>query len=82
MNVLYSLGHLATIPRHKPMLWLDQGEGLVQASYGDKLSGNKSEAECDFTNRNTTFMTWNPDAYSQDARNIWWNTGAWQSTEQ
>ncbi len=55
MNILYSLQHLGcTIPPQADAGWLgDIGPG---PSYLDKGSGGP---ENDFTNRNTTFMTWN-----------------------
>lgn len=55
MNVLYSLQHVGfTIPPQADTYWVGQaGPG---PSYLDKNSGGP---ENDFTNRNTTFMTWN-----------------------
>ncbi len=55
MNVLYSLQHLGyTIPPQADAGWIGAiGPG---PSYLDKDSGGP---ESDFTNRNTTFMTWN-----------------------
>jgi multimeric flavodoxin WrbA len=55
MNVLYSLQHLGcTIPPQADSGWIGAiGPG---PSYLDKGSGGP---ENDFTNRNTTFMTWN-----------------------
>jgi multimeric flavodoxin WrbA len=55
MNVLYSLQHLGyTIPPQADAGWIgDAGPG---PSYLDTGSGGP---ENDFTNRNTTFMTWN-----------------------
>jgi len=55
MNVLYSLQHLGfTIPPQADAAWLGGvGPG---PSYSDPGSGGP---ENDFTNRNTTFMTWN-----------------------
>jgi multimeric flavodoxin WrbA len=55
MNVLYSLQHLGyTIPPQADAGWIGQaGPG---PSYLDEGSGGP---ENDFTNRNTTFMTWN-----------------------
>lgn len=55
MNVLYSLQHIGfTIPPQADTYWVGQaGPG---PSYLDKGSGGP---ENDFTNRNTTFMTWN-----------------------
>jgi multimeric flavodoxin WrbA len=54
MNVLYSLQHLGyTIPPQADAGWI--GEAGPGPSYGDKGVG----LDNDFTNRNTTFMTWN-----------------------
>ncbi len=55
MNVLYSLQHLGcTIPPQADAGWV--GEAGPGPSYLDKGSGGP---ENDFTNRNTTFATWN-----------------------
>jgi multimeric flavodoxin WrbA len=55
MGVLYSLQHLGfTIPPQADAGWI--GEAGPGPSYLDKGSGGP---ENDFTNRNTTFMTWN-----------------------
>ena len=55
MNVLYSLQHLGyVIPPQADAGWI--GEVGPGASYLDEGSGGP---ENDFTNRNTTFMTWN-----------------------
>ena len=55
MNILYSLQHLGyTIPPQADSAWL--GEAGPGPSYLDEGSGGP---ENDFTNRNTTFMTWN-----------------------
>ena len=55
MNVLYSLQHLGyVIPPQADAGWL--GEAGPGPSYLDPDSGGP---ENDFTNRNTTFMTWN-----------------------
>jgi multimeric flavodoxin WrbA len=59
MNVLYSLQHLGcTIPPQADAGWIGEaGPGL---SYGDdRPDGSKEGLDNDFTNRNTTFMTWN-----------------------
>lgn len=58
-NVLYSLQHLGyTIPPQADAGWI--GEAGPGPSYGDKLdTGAVAGVENDFTNRNTTFMTWN-----------------------
>lgn len=59
MNVLYSLQHLGyTIPPQADAGWI--GEAGPGPSYGDKLDdGTIVGVNNDFTNRNTTFMTWN-----------------------
>lgn len=55
MNVLYSLQHIGyTIPPQADAGWI--GEAGPGPSYLDKGSGGP---ENDFTNMNTTFMTWN-----------------------
>lgn len=55
MNILYSLQHLGyTIPPQADAYWV--GEAGPGPSYMDPGSGGP---ENDFTNRNTTFMTWN-----------------------
>ena len=55
MNILYSLQHLGfTIPPQADSCWL--GEAGPGPSYTDPGSGGP---ENDFTNRNTTFLTWN-----------------------
>ncbi len=58
-NVLYSLQHLGcTIPPQADAGWV--GEAGPGPSYGDKLpDGSRAGLSNDFTNRNTTFMTWN-----------------------
>lgn len=55
MNILYSLQHIGyTIPPQADTYWVGQaGPG---PSYLDKDSGGPQN---EFTNRNTTFMTWN-----------------------
>lgn len=59
MNILYSLQHVGfTIPPNADAGWI--GEAGPGPSYGDKLDdGTKAGIDNDFTNRNTTFMTWN-----------------------
>lgn len=59
MNILYSLQHLGyTIPPQADAGWI--GEAGPGASYGDKEDdGSIAGVDNDFTNRNTTFMTWN-----------------------
>lgn len=55
MNILYSLQHLGyTIPPQADAGWI--GEAGPGPSYLDKESGGPDN---EFTNRNTTFMTWN-----------------------
>jgi multimeric flavodoxin WrbA len=55
MNILYSLQHIGyTIPPQADAGWI--GEAGPGPSYLDPGSGGP---ENDFTNRNTTFMTWN-----------------------
>jgi len=55
MNVLYSLQHLGyTVPPQADSGWI--GAAGPGPSYLDEGSGGP---ENDFTNRNTTFMTWN-----------------------
>lgn len=55
MNILYSLQHLGyTVPPQADAAWV--GEAGPGPSYLDEGSGGP---ENDFTNRNTTFMTWN-----------------------
>jgi multimeric flavodoxin WrbA len=55
MNILYSLQHLGyVIPPQADACWL--GEAGPGPSYLDPGSGGP---ENEFTNRNTTFMTWN-----------------------
>ncbi|MEE8330208.1 MAG: flavodoxin family protein [Acidimicrobiia bacterium] len=55
MNMLYSLQHLGyTVPPQADAGWI--GEAGPGPSYMDPDSGGP---ENDFTNRNTTFMTWN-----------------------
>lgn len=55
MNILYSLQHLGfAIPPQADAAWI--GEAGPGPSYRDPESGGP---ENDFTNRNTTFMTWN-----------------------
>ncbi len=59
-NILYSLQHIGyTIPPQADAGWV--GEAGPGASYGDKKPSGKGHVgfDNDFTNRNTTFMTWN-----------------------
>jgi multimeric flavodoxin WrbA len=59
MDILYSMQHLSfTIPPTADAGWL--GEIGPGPSYGDKLEdGTRAGFDSEFTNRNTTFMTWN-----------------------
>lgn len=59
MDVLYSLQHVGyTIPPQADAGWI--GEAGPGPSYGDQLDdGTRVGLDNDFTNRNTTFMTWN-----------------------
>lgn len=59
MNILYSLQHIGyTIPPAADAGWI--GEAGPGPSYGDELEdGSRAGLNNDFTNRNTTFMTWN-----------------------
>lgn len=58
-NILYSLQHVGySIPPQADAGWI--GEAGPGASYGDKNEdGTLAGIDNDFTNRNTTFMTWN-----------------------
>ena len=59
MNLLYSLQHLGfTIPPQADAGWV--GEAGPGPSYGDVApDGSRVGLDNQFTNRNTTFMTWN-----------------------
>jgi multimeric flavodoxin WrbA len=58
MNILYSLQHLGyVIPPQADAGWI--GEAGPGPSYGDVVDGRPVGIDNDFTNRNTTFMTWN-----------------------
>ena len=58
MSVLYALQHLGyVIPPQADAGWI--GEAGPGPSYGDVVDGRVVGADNDFTNRNTTFMTWN-----------------------
>ncbi len=59
MNILYSLGHLGyTIPPQADAGWI--GEAGPGPSYGDEQDdGGRVGFDNEFTQRNTTFMTWN-----------------------
>ena len=58
-NVLYSLQHIGcSIPPQADAGWI--GEAGPGPSYGDELEdGSRAGFANEFTNRNTTFMTWN-----------------------
>ena len=60
MNILYSLQHIGyCIPPQADAGWI--GEAGPGPSYGDSMPDGKGRVglDNDFTNRNTTFMTWN-----------------------
>lgn len=59
MDILYSLQHIGySIPPAADAGWI--GEAGPGPSYGDKLDdGTIAGFDNDFTNRNTTFMSWN-----------------------
>ena len=59
MGILYALQHLGyTIPPQADAGWI--GEAGPGPSYGDERDdGTRVGADNDFTQRNTTFMTWN-----------------------
>ena len=58
-NVLYSLQHIGySVPPQADAGWI--GEAGPGPSYGDLLDdGSRVGIDNEFTNRNTTFMTWN-----------------------
>ena len=58
-NVLYSLQHIGyAIPPQSDAGWI--GEAGPGPSYGDRLAdGSRIGLENEFTQRNTTFLTWN-----------------------
>ena len=58
-NILYSLQHIGySIPPQADAGWI--GEAGPGPSYGDELEdGSRVGFDNEFTNRNTTFMTWN-----------------------
>ena len=58
-NVLYSLKHIGcSVPPQADAGWI--GEAGPGPSYGDELEdGSRAGLDNEFTNRNTTFMTWN-----------------------
>jgi hypothetical protein len=59
MGMLYALQHLGyCIPPQADAGWI--GEAGPGPSYGDTLDdGRRAGLDNDFTQRNTTFMTWN-----------------------
>jgi len=58
MSILYVLGHLGlTIPPQADCGWI--GEAGPGPSYGDDVDGKPAGFDNDFTQRNTTIMTWN-----------------------
>ena len=58
MSILYSLQHLGyVIPPQADAGWI--GEAGPGPSYGDQLNGKRAGFDNVFTQRNTTFMTWN-----------------------
>lgn len=59
MSITYALAHLGyTIPPQADCGWV--GEAGPGASYGDELEdGRRAGFDNDFTQRNTTIMTWN-----------------------
>ena len=58
MTVLYALGHLGyTIPPQADCGWI--GEAGPGPSYGDEVDGRPAGFDNEFTQRNTTIMTWN-----------------------
>jgi len=59
MSILYALGHLGyTIPPQADCGWI--GEAGPGPSYGDEVEeGRRAGFDNDFTQRNTTIMTWN-----------------------
>ena len=58
-NVLYSLQHIGcSVPPQADAGWI--GEAGPGPSYSDELEdGSRAGLDNEFTNRNTTFMTWN-----------------------
>lgn len=58
MSILYAMGHVGlTIPPQADCGWI--GEAGPGPSYGDEVDGKRAGFDNDFTNRNTTIMTWN-----------------------
>ena len=74
MNILYSLQHLGyVIPPQADAGWI--GEAGPGPSYLDPGSGGP---ENDFTNRNTTFMTWNLLHLARMLKERGRHPGSWQ----
>ena len=58
MSILYALQHLGcTIPPQADCGWI--GEAGPGPSYGDNVQGKPAGFDNEFTQRNTTIMTWN-----------------------
>jgi multimeric flavodoxin WrbA len=58
MTILYALGHLGyVIPPQADCGWI--GEAGRGPSYGDDVDGRPAGFDNDFTQRNTTIMSWN-----------------------
>lgn len=58
MTMVYALQHLGfTIPPQADCGWI--GEAGPGPSYGDEVDGQRIGVDNDFTQRNTTIMTWN-----------------------
>ena len=59
MDLLYAMSHIGyTVPPQADCAWL--GEAGPGPSYGDpRADGGHEGYDNDFTNRNTTFMSWN-----------------------
>ena len=60
MDILYALQHIGyTVPPQADCGWI--GEVGPGPSYGDEVEGSKVPAgfDSEFTNKNTTFMSWN-----------------------
>ncbi len=58
METLYALGHIGyTIPPQADCGWL--GEIGPGPSYGDDVDGVRAGFDSEFTNKNTTIMSWN-----------------------
>ena len=73
METLYALSHIGyTIPPQADCGWL--GEIGPGPSYGDEVEGSDVPAgfDSEFTNKNATIMTWEPDAHRQDAERPGW----------